>query len=62
MSEIVQIDSGSGCAWAVLVVFGRGGALRLGEWSDHGEAMRQAETWAAALHREGEGGCVVLSR
>ncbi len=46
----------------VVVVFGAGGALRLGEWADPTEAQAAAEIWAAALHREGRGGCVVITR
>jgi hypothetical protein len=61
MAEIVMLDAG-GSVSRVVVVFGAGGALRLGEWSDPADARAAAEVWASALHREGRGGCVVITR
>lgn len=61
MSEIVILDAG-GSVSRVVVVFGRGGALRLGEYPVHADAVAVAEVWARALHREGDTGCVTITR
>jgi len=43
----------------VKVVFGHGGCLVLPD-SSYREALKAADAWAMALHREACGGCVVI--